>query len=164
MSSMRVIHLQGTLIRCQLSRDNDKKRRSGESVCSELTEGGDRRRDRTYHAASTGNDSARRIEVFKMRVIVSITDQRWVAPHEKTSTVSAKALRKSEAPIADPRASGAYHANYGSRLTPWFRRQKIIFGILSGCWGGLPSFKAFLPANRSPSTISLPETSGTATG
>jgi len=99
---MRVIHLQGTLIRCQLSRDNDKERRSGESVSSELTEGGDRRRDRTYHA-STGNDSARRIEVFKVRVIVSITDQRWVAPREKTSTVSAKALRKSEAPIAETR-------------------------------------------------------------
>jgi len=53
---------------------------------------------RTYHAASTRNDSARGIEVFKTRMIVSI-DQSWAAPREKTSNGRAKAITKSEAPI-----------------------------------------------------------------
>ena len=77
--------------------------------------------DRTYHAASTRNDSARGIEVFKTRVIVSI-DQRWAAPKQSQSRHS------------DPRSSGEYRANYSSRLTPQMAPSpKIIFGILSGC-------------------------------
>ena len=53
---------------------------------------------RTYHAASTRNDSARGTKVPKTRVIVPI-DQSWAEPREKTSTGSVKAITKSEAPI-----------------------------------------------------------------